>query len=194
MKATEPDKTKAAKSIKSSKVDKGIMPRSVHESRSLACVATALGPCTTAVVEPRDKEIILERLRKEIARKFCANLSLKKRFPFQRLKHRMVIGVNVCSRALEKGGKRGEVLIVARDVRPPTVMGHIPSLARRHSIPLLLLPGRSSVELAEIFGIRKLSVILFLRSDGDSPLSVGEDRAIDSFINFIKTKAPSDAK
>jgi hypothetical protein len=42
------------------------------------------------------------------------------------------------------------------------MLAHIPVLAKKFDIPLLLLPGPSSIELGKTLDIRRTSIIMFL--------------------------------
>jgi ribosomal protein L7Ae-like RNA K-turn-binding protein len=108
------------------------------------------------------------------------------------LKTRLLVGTNQCSRALE-AAQAGTSLIpllmvLSRDIYPPTMLAHAPVLARKLSIPLLLLPGKASSELGKALGTKKTSIMLFLPSkeSGDAL------RAIDSFIEFVIQQIPKE--
>ena len=85
------------------------------------------------------------------------------------------MGTNQCTRILEKLDLmdvnnnsnpnhpcRPLLIILARDIYPPSMLAHVPVLAQRYNIPLLLLPGRSSIELGHVMNVRKTSILLFL--------------------------------
>lgn len=148
-------------------------------------------------------------------------------------KERIVLGTNQCTRILERtmGGSGTtenndashtiqkavlpSLIVLARDVYPPTMLAHVPVLARRYDIPLLLLPGRASVELGKAMGLKRTSVLLFLprkttteicsemastkstngkeQAKLDESIGIQDDVAglhharFDSFVDFIKT-------
>jgi ribosomal protein L7Ae-like RNA K-turn-binding protein len=108
------------------------------------------------------------------------------------LKARLLVGTNQCSRALE-AAQAGtspipSLMVLSRDIYPPTMLAHAPVLACKLSIPLLLLPGKASSELGKVLGTKKTSIMLFLPSkeSGDAL------RAIDSFIEFVIQQIPKE--
>lgn len=137
----------------------------------------------------------------------------------QVLDSRLCIGINQCTRALEKQliqqQSKGDgtdaflavsLLIVCRDIHPPTIQAHIPYLVRQlhrydQTNPVLLvLPGKSSLELAHILKIKKCSMICFTKRKLESNTDIGDitdendsvalldkyHAKIDSFIDFCK--------
>lgn len=125
------------------------------------------------------------------------------------LKSRMVMGTNQCSRLLERLVVEAEntaavdsssqqqqqcsgfpnLIVLAKDVYPPTMLAHIPVLAQQLDIPILLLPGKASVELGEALQIRRTSILIFLSSSSnkDDKVDANGD-PIDSFVSFIKSQ------
>jgi len=133
---------------------------------------------------------------------------------FQTIRNRIVIGSNQCTRALElartammtkpqlhDGGssvtvKRGSLpslVLLARDVRPPIILAHVPILCRLLQIPLLLLPGKASSDMGKLLGVKTASILIFL-DGGGLPLGNASKaqekcvRQIDSYIEFAKEK------
>jgi len=108
---------------------------------------------------------------------------------------RVAVGTNQCLRILEHCMNDGcsqddpttttpQLILLAKDVYPPTMLVHVPAMAKRLNIPLLLLPGKASSDLGQVIGIRKASIILFLApSSPPSP----DDSKIDSFIEFVRS-------
>ena len=117
------------------------------------------------------------------------------------------------SRALEAAANNNKtckpsLVLLSRDVRPPTIMAHIPILCRQMGIPAVVLPGRASVELGKAVGGRSVAVAVFLprstddeeeekktaTSNGDGPSASQMQechRRIDSYIKFALSKIPS---
>jgi hypothetical protein len=122
----------------------------------------------------------------------------------RRIKERIVMGTNQCSRLLErvlrendatdldakKQLQRPSLIVLAKDTYPPTVLAHIPVLAQQLNIPVLLLPGKASVELGRALNVRMTSILMFLPFQGcadDPPSLITENDPIDSFVAFIKS-------
>ena len=85
---------------------------------------------------------------------------------------------------------------MAHDVHPATMLVHVPSIAnhKKLQIPLMLLPGRSSIELGNALNIKRTSIIMFVKSStsssdgGDNEDGDDNDDPIDSFVEFAKTE------
>jgi ribosomal protein L7Ae-like RNA K-turn-binding protein len=75
---------------------------------------------------------------------------------------------------------------MARDIYPPTMLAHVPVLARQLNIPLLMLPGKASVEIGKALGIRRTSILVFLPSSQTDSSSV----AVNSFVEFVVSQIP----
>lgn len=124
-------------------------------------------------------------------------------------------GINQCTRMLERAfRKRGgtqqagpepgptpSLILLARDVRPATTLAHVSLYAHLLDIPILIIPGRASVELGKAVGIRSVAAAAFLpRCDGESTaLSNDNEREwkdthneIDSFVRYVASKIPHD--
>jgi RNase P subunit Pop3 len=215
-------------------------PLTLADNESLSCVASPYGPIHTPLTSSLTKEIVFERLKKEIVDRFGLTLSVprlrqhiitksgqlkgKDRIPREKkertentdpkirlLRSRMLFGVNQCTRALETimASKKPEVpslvvsspspgalILLGRDLHPPTILSHIPLLAKETNTPILLLPGKASAELGAVLGIKKVGILLFLpRADDDDKISVEDARLhsqIDSFIEFTVSKLPTE--
>ena len=194
-------------------------PLSVLDNESLACVASPSGPIRTPVVCNVTKEIVLDRLDKEICKPFQFSLSVPRqqrqqvlrpdgtmetiKRPAKRLKteattssanavlkSRLKIGTNECTRALEKAvakdGPAPSLVLLARDVHPPTILAHIPYLAKQVGTPILLLPGKASWDLGRTLGTKKVTILLFMPTQDKDD----EHSRIDSLVDFIKSKVP----
>ncbi len=127
------------------------------------------------------------------------------------------------SREIENGSRRSAastitilaplptLILLSRDVRPATILAHISIYAHMLKIPVVILPGKSSVDLGKVVGIRSVAVAMFLPSFGIDNLSEKEveqlaipgknkgnwDREwkdchqdVDSFVEFVKSKIP----
>lgn len=137
-------------------------------------------------------------------------------------KELVVIGSNQCSRVLEAADANDDtnrntvpssssfspsLIILARDMHPPTMCCAIPVLAQRLRIPLLLLPGKASFDLGRVLNVKRTSIIVLLSGDkkikdnepqncanqtvknidGNENMEIQNARvAIDSFVTFIK--------
>jgi ribosomal protein L7Ae-like RNA K-turn-binding protein len=205
-------------------------PKSWQHNHSLACVASPLkfggDPIGTAVASAQTREVFLDRLQKEIIGPLnlyrgkkvvtlndhapaaettggSATMSGKGR-PWPK---RIVVGTNQCTRALEKalrgetsGTARPSLVVLARDIYPPTILSHIPVMAHqllqpdgKTALPILLLPGRASKELGKAFGPKNVSILVFLGEDDDfssgGNQSKEEDllaeQRISSFVKFV---------
>jgi len=132
--------------------------------------------------------------------------------PQQSIIHqRIIIGINQVTRLLEKSAPCVPLLIfMTQDIRPPTLVMHIPCLCKQLGIPILLIPGnRSSLELGKIMGVKSVSILALMprltsnayRKDPqiDSHDSIDSQRIlledtchsdIDSFIQFAASKVP----
>lgn len=89
------------------------------------------------------------------------------------------------------------LILLAKDVYPPTMLVHVPVMASKLGIPLLLLPGKASNELGRAVGVRKTSILLFLPSKTGTEGDGTDDEKIDSFIqyacsNMLNPNEPTD--
>ena len=207
------------------------LPGHLCENKSLDIVASPLGPIQTIPVSNTDKDIILERLRVEIVKKFGFSLSRNTRqekgvkhhkslsqkrkrsvvedeIPVKNemndmvplVRKRLAIGINQCTRALEASkfpssstSKAPLLVILARDLRPPTVVAHIPLLCKQMDVPILMLPGLASIELGEVLQGKSASVLVFLEKDDKTYNKMENEchRKIDSYIQFALKKVPT---
>ena len=159
--------------------------------------------------------MLLDRLQKEIVSKLGKSRGVKrKRGDNNKLsltitesvvRSRFVCGINQCTRALEKNDDdlhRPSLIILARDVRPATIFEHLSLYAHIKCVPILILPGRASLELGEAVGIRRVAAISFLPREDDSSLPFRENKTkmdewkesnidVDAFISYIISKIPS---
>jgi hypothetical protein len=136
---------------------------------------------------------------------------------------RISLGTNQCTCILERAmmqlksesssfsphcsWRRPQLIILARDVRPPHLLAHIPVLAQQLSIPLLLLSGNTSKDMGSALGIKLCAIVMFLprceedsiqqqqQLGGDHPLDIATitryHNDIDSFIEYAKSKIPT---
>eukprot|EP00980_Cylindrotheca_fusiformis_P024175 scaffold11589_cov117-Cylindrotheca_fusiformis.AAC.9 len=103
-------------------------------------------------------------------------------------KQRIVMGTNQCSRFLEKAmncssAPKPLLCVCAKDTYPPTMLAHVPVIATKLKIPLLILGGKASKELGKAFRVKQVSIVLFLPSDKRDPMH----EAVDSFCNYALT-------
>jgi ribosomal protein L7Ae-like RNA K-turn-binding protein len=164
------------------------------------------------------KTVVLERLQKEIISKLrkSSYRKIKKRKRSESesesesetppkllsesvVRSRLRCGINQCTRALEDELQSPKLIILARDVRPATIFEHILVYAQIRNIPILLLPGRASLELGEAVGLRTCAALAFLARDScsyqdDNKANMEEwnecNIDIDAFIAYVVSKIP----
>lgn len=159
--------------------------------------------------------MLLERLQKEIVSKLGKSRGMKRKrrdcnkpsctITESVVRSRFVCGINQCTRALENDDKIRcpiSLIILARDVRPATIFEHISLYAHIRSIPILIFPGRTSLEIGEAVGIRRAAAICFLPKDDKSFVPFEDDKAkmaewkesnidVDAFVSYVVSKIPS---
>lgn len=91
----------------------------------------------------------------------------------------------------ERLQKFASLIILARDVRPATILSHIVIFAHILQVPILILPGQASSELGDVLGIKSVAAAIFL-SSGSQTLSSDEAETdthndVDSFVHFAAT-------
>jgi ribosomal protein L7Ae-like RNA K-turn-binding protein len=164
-------------------------------------------PIHTPVVSQLTKEIFLERFQKEILSRFHFSLSSQLRVESDSsvedakiiravLKRRILVGTNACTRALEASaysqGVAPLLTVLAEDVQPPTILAHIPVLAKQSNVPILLLADwRASFELGKLLGTRKVAILCFQSQVPVNPGTLLEQQvhgAVDSFAEFMLQK------
>jgi ribosomal protein L7Ae-like RNA K-turn-binding protein len=109
-------------------------------------------------------------------------------------RERLRMGTNQCLRVLEASAAENNgdfqntpsLIVMARDIYPPTILAHVPVLARQLNIPLLMLPGKASVEIGKALGIRRTSIVMFLPSTKTDSSS----EALNSFVDFVVSQLP----
>ena len=127
-----------------------------------------------------------------------------------------MIGINQCTRALESACKQRNqqsdqgaesnaaasvpsLVLLARDVRPATIVAHISIYAHILGIPTLVLPGKASAELGAAVGIRSVAAAIFLSSPGEEEMPGDEQKKrewrdahieVDSFVRYALSKIP----
>jgi ribosomal protein L7Ae-like RNA K-turn-binding protein len=87
------------------------------------------------------------------------------------------------------------LIILTRDVRPSTIFSHIPIFAHFLKVPVLILPGKASIEFGRLFGIKSIAAIMFLsgstiQSEGTDEEELDAQMDVDSFVNFAISKIP----
>ncbi len=178
------------------------------DCETLASVAAPFEtPIRTPLVSQLTKEIFMDRFQQAIVSRFQFSLSshlrgddpsslqdVKSRRTV--LKQRILVGTNACTRALESAvysskGLSPLLLVVAADLNPPTILAHIPVLAKQTRVPILLLPGRASQELGKILWTKKVAIMCF---QPHVPIYKGTSveqevhGAVDSFVDFVLQK------
>jgi len=135
------------------------------------------------------------------------------------VRSRFFVGINQCTRILEntvqhqtegqqqhagsKATPKPSLILLARDVRPATILAHVSLYARLLNVPTLVLPGKASVEMGKAAGVRSAAVAVFLSpsrckegraaiaSEGDAQNGWEWKEAqddVDSFINYVVSK------
>ena len=155
--------------------------------------------------------MLLDRLGKEIISKLGKSRGSKRKrddnntsisIPESVVKSRFRIGTNQCTRALENDKIHPSLIILARDVRPASIFEHLSFYAHIRKVPVLILPGRASIEIGVAVGVTRTAAICFLPREDKSSLSFGDDENkmdewnecnidVDAFISYVISKIPS---
>lgn len=151
------------------------------------------------------KEIIFDRIRKEIVEPFRYSLSSKMKIlegeslegvKARRswLRKRIICGTNAVARVLEAAvnckEKSAPLLLLLMIDAHPSLMSHLPILAQQCRVPLLLLPG-TSVELGKMMGTKKVAALAFVPHHAVFKVPNDESRvhaAVDSLVEFVRGK------
>jgi len=108
--------------------------------------------------------------------------------------------------------QKPSLVVLAKDIYPPTMCCAVPVLAKRLGIPLLLLPGKASLELGRALNAKRTSILILCCGNNDAlsnsidssckTNAAGEKEpsqhkeiseyrtAIASFLSFIKEQIP----
>jgi ribosomal protein L7Ae-like RNA K-turn-binding protein len=137
-------------------------------------------------------------------------------------KENVVIGSNQCLRILEDLNatpsttttmdssnttghplvRKPSLIVMAKDMYPPTLCCAVPALAKRLDISLLLLPGKASLELGRALNAKRCSILMFRRGEDDADAGADADgdgdrtdrsnarTAIASFVSYIREQIP----
>ena len=199
------------------------IPNGISQNESLEVVASISGPIITAPVANVDKNILLERFKIELLDRFNffgSSYGTKKgqrEITLEEMRstamHKLlVVGTNKCTRTLELSmNKLAEscgddkasqfplkplLIMLARDLRPPTILAHVPFFAKQLGIPIVLLPGKASSDLGKLLKRKRAAVILFCIYDEtyeETCNNVEKDVAnrIKSFVDFARSKIPT---
>jgi hypothetical protein len=65
--------------------------------------------------------------------------------------------------------KAPSLIIMARDVYPPTMLAHIPVMARQVGTPIVLLPRNASLEMGKLLYTRRVAIVAFLPPQTPAP-------------------------
>ena len=101
--------------------------------------------------------------------------------------------------------RKPSLIVIAKDIYPPTMCCAVPVLAKALGIPLLILPGKASLELGRALNAKRTSILIFCCGDNgakgrsndalgkrdhqDTEMSASR-AAIASFVSFIKDQLP----
>jgi ribosomal protein L7Ae-like RNA K-turn-binding protein len=199
------------------------IPRDIVQNESLEMVASILGPIKTLPVSAIDKDILLDRLQIELLDKYNfflktssaktekeLNLLTTEEKRSIILRRHLIVGINECTRVLENVNRQGKeegldadkkklipsLVMLARDLRPPTIVSHIPYLCKQLNIPVALLPGKASSDVGKTLRIKRASVVVFMKfnKDGSKGRSSTEKEVcnkVSSYVEFAKSKIPT---
>jgi hypothetical protein len=186
------------------------------ECESLTAVPSLSSVIQTSSASEHVEELFLERFEKEIVQKCSFTLSRPQASEDQggetkrlALKHRILAGTNACTRVLTEEPKPLLIVLISTEkLALPWV--HIPVLADRLQVPLLLLSASASNQLSRLLRARKVSVLTFLPraepvivkqvsapeseqdvADGGEAVGKNNDglhKAVDSFVEFVLKK------
>ena len=84
------------------------------------------------------------------------------------VKQRLITGTNQCTRAIiayknqNQSNTRPSLVIACREIRPPTILAHIPFLCQELNIPFMILPGKASNELGTVLGGKRVSILVLM--------------------------------
>jgi len=145
------------------------------------------------------------------------------------VRSRFIVGINRCTRILESAiqqqkqqnhsisnpatHSKPSLILLARDVRPATILAHISLYAHLLKIPICILPGKASLELGKAVGVRSVIAAVFLSSSSSSCCDGEEEGAaamivskeenlekerewkevqndVDSFVKYVISKIP----
>jgi ribosomal protein L7Ae-like RNA K-turn-binding protein len=101
----------------------------------------------------------------------------------------IAMGTNQCLRILENAIKdetapKPSLMVLARDIYPPTMLAHAPVMAQKLGVPVLLLPGKASNEIGQAIGIKQTSILLFLSSKANNDQA---NAKVNSFVDFVRS-------
>ena len=85
-----------------------------------------------------------------------------------------------------------QLVLMAKDVYPPTCLSHIVLMAKRQNVPVLLLSGRATTDLGRCVGVKKASVVL-IRSGPSYADHYGQDDTTTNNNNDHDDDADADA-
>lgn len=81
-------------------------------------------------------------------------------------------------------------------MRPALILSHIPIYADLLKIPILVLPGKASIEFGDLLGIKSVAAAMFLspcsksRKTGCTDEESDVHMYFDSFVNFAISRIP----
>ena len=117
---------------------------------------------------------------------------------------------NTASEATVKSMRKSDeilptLIVIAKDIYPPTMCCAVPVMAKRLGIPILVLPGKASLELGRALNSKRTSILVFCCSDENGSTGSNDNsrsqnrsskhasesnRAIASFVSFVKEQIP----
>ena len=191
--------------------------KDTRDNEDISCIISPYYSSTvikSPICSSEMKQVLLERLQKEIINKLGKSRGMKRKrgdnnkpsltITESVVRSRFVCGINQCTRALENDDDlhHPSLIILARDVRPATIFEHISLYAHIKCVPILILPGRASLELGEAVGIMRVAAICFLPRKDDSSLTFRDTKTkmdewkesnidVDAFISYVISKIPS---
>ena len=161
------------------------------DSDTLTAIPTlADGVVETALATPHQEDLFLERFEKELVQRqgfLLARPNDPEWKATNLLKSRIVVGTNACTRAMGQSPRL--VVLIQQAQALPWI--HIPVLAKKRKIPLVLLSTKASPVLSRLLRVRNVTVLAFLpqkESAEQSDEEVSAHKALDSFVDYILEK------
>ena len=178
------------------------------ECETLTAVPTLSSVVRTKPASAHMEELFLDRFEKEIGCHFALTRATdeegaKKEGERKFLKQRILVGTKACTKALQASPKTNKpsllVVLIATEHQYALPWVHIPVLANRQDIPLLLLSSAASKALTRMLRARSVTVMAFLPEDAtaNEEIEAAAANAVDgrklhkslnSFVDFIVKK------
>lgn len=92
--------------------------------------------------------------------------------------------------------QKPSLVVITKDIYPPTMCCAVPVLAKSLGIPVVILPGKASLELGKALNAKRTSMLIFCcmdalgRENSFEKHTLESSRAIASFVSFVKDQIP----